>query len=300
MASTPIVSGQKTSFIALANTLDPQEATRLNVVLVNYSDIPNAIGMFVRYPNFLTQGMAIFSPNDSDLVAAGIYVGKSLTSTTNNPVMIINTTSTGRIQMVANQYELYILGSSNVSNITVSTTITLSILYEGAGSLVDIVDSTATGALIGNIFLDYQHSLGSTLNSVVYGSNVTTVTVQSGSQYGGVRNTDPEATCATPVTNLATGIVTHNTFELTWTPPSPGFLLINVYYRLKDASQWVVALAIDGDYVGNTGFIFRHLKSDTFYDFRVNVSCANGGISTDAIINQQTNSSTVITAGGQR
>src|ERR1700761_9554897 len=98
---TPIVSGQKTAFIALANALNPQEAMRLDVVMVNYSDIPNAIQMFIAYPNFMNEGMAIFSPNDSDLQDAGIYVGKTLSPQTDNPSMIINTTVTGGILITA-------------------------------------------------------------------------------------------------------------------------------------------------------------------------------------------------------
>lgn len=300
--ATAIPTGDKNAFIAIVAVKNPPESIRLATLLVNYEDIVTCIGRqiddFVSYPEYLIAAMATFS-NNAALEAVGIYNEQTLSTLLTDPVIFINSTTNFGVVIDASATTFALLGNSYINNLKLNTNVTLSNLYVGPSSILDFVDGSASGSYINYPTIGFANNSGGRLNGIKFGSQTGSVVVQPGAYFGGYIANDPIGVCALPVTGLTAGVITHNTFELIWVPPAPGWLFINIYYKLKEAYAWIQATANDGDYVGNTGFIFRHLKSDTFYDFRVNVSCANGGISTDAIINQQTNSSTVITAGGQ-
>lgn len=291
---TPIVAGQKTAFISMVNALNPQEALRLNAVLINYSDIPNAIAMFIKYPNFLNAGMECFAANDSDLRTAGIYLNTTLEDSPpiTDPVMLVNTVSPYPLYVTTNTLTTYFLGSSNIFDVIILGNISLNILYIGAGVTVNILDSTATGSIVNNVVVDYVNDIPASLNSVVYGSAVNNIKVTPGSYYGGVKNIDPETKCELAVTNLTVGGITYNSVILQWIGPnffSPpeSYLLLEVFYRKTGSEVWLSVDDTIGEYIENEGYVFRSLEKDTLYDFKVSVTCINGGVG-NTIISSQT------------
>lgn len=290
---TPIVSGQKTAFLAMVNALNPTEALRLNGILVNYSDIPNAIAMFTKYPDFLNAGMACFAANDSDLRAAGIYVNTSLEDSPpiTDPVMLVNTSSPYSLYLTISALTIYMLGTTNANDIVVLADVSLNLLFIGAGSTVNILDSTATDAIVNIVDIDYRNDTPAALNSIAYGSTVTTVNVSPGSYYGGIKNINPETKCDLAVVDLAIGAITYNTVFLRWTPPdnfSPPevYLQLLVFYRKTGSEVWLPVDNTTGEYVGNAGYVFRTLDKDTLYDFMVSVTCINGGTCSSVISSQ--------------
>lgn len=288
---TPIVPAEKTAFIAIVNVVDPIEATRLATILVNYDDVVTAIRRqldeFAANPAYLFEAMDVFLASNSDLIAAGIYNNGSSASVLSNPKLFINFTTTDTTLSTIADGWINILGNSVIEKITVSTATNLEYLYIGPGCTLDVLDSSATNAYVNNLYLPFIKNRPATLNALQYGSGLGNLQVSPGSYYGGVKNFDPLISCAIPVTSLAIGIITHNTIELTWVPPASGYLFVNVYYKRTDSGTWILAGNDAGDYVLNTGFMFRYLAADVSYDFKVTVVCNNGGTAS-AYISAQT------------
>ncbi len=282
---TPIVSGQKAAFIAIVNVVNPTEATeRLPTLLVNYEDIPNAIGrqidLFAGNNAYLSEAIAVFAANDSDLMAAGIYVGKTSSSLLTDPLLIINSSYTGGVSLTSNSKGLGILGSSSVNLLTLGIQKELDYLYMGSGSKLSALDSSASGAVVKNIIMSFAYSLPSEITAVIFKSNIGVIRISDGSVFGDEINTNPALTCTNPVSGLAAGSITHNTIKLTWTPPSGAYLLLDIFYRKLNSGVWIKADMDMGDFISNTGFIFRNLESETKYEFKVVTTCVNGA--TDA------------------
>lgn len=282
---TPIPIGEKDAFIAIVQAAPypggQQEAYRLQSVLVNYEDIPVAIGrelpLFASNNGYLTAAMAVFT--DSALQAVGIYNAKTGT-TLADAVMIINSTYTGTVTLSAKTVipGLTILGTSTVNRVTLATNINLSNLYIGPGSILNIVDSSVAGAFINNIWLPYLKSTPSILKTAVNGSQIGNIEIDEGSYYGGQSYVPESGSCSMPVTDLVVGIITHNTLSLTWTNPEE-YLFINVYYRKKGSNVWLQATDVTGNFDGATGYTFNTLESETDYEFQVIVTCVNGILS---------------------
>lgn len=297
---TTIDPGEKAAFIAIVAQVDPREAVRLEDLLVYYSDIP-PIGIgrqadaFLSNNDYLTSAMAVFS--DTKLVAAKIFNGKTGSEGLVNPVMIINSTYTGGVSVTVSSPPtqvpaLSVLGSSSVDHITIHASVNVKNIIIGPGSSVGYIDSTASGALVNNVLVTFANNTKSSLGFMVYGSAFSGVIVAQGSSYGGVQNI-PTGSCATPVQNLVADNVYHDSVRLTWLPPSlqspPSTILsVNVYYRLLGSSTWIAADSTTGLANGDTGYTFTKLAGDTFYEFKVNVTCINGGVSSDVIVSAQT------------
>ncbi len=294
---TQILQGEKTAFIALVTIQSAYEAARLVDVMVNYEDIPTVIGrqLQVYEANFpyLIELMDVFAASDADLIAAGIYYKKTALASVTNPTAIINCTYSTNgltVQYTDNILGLMVVGKSVVDTITVDATKTLSFLYVGPGSSVNMADSTAAGSSINRIELAFIRSTAARLNLVKFGSNIGPVVVQPGAFYGGISNDNPNLTCAAPVTDLKAGIITHNSIQLIWVPPVSGYLFIDVFFRKTGSSVWVKVTDLHGDYAAdNTGYMFRQLERDTFYDFEVITTCNNGGTAKLALNQAQTN-----------
>lgn len=288
---TPIVSGQKTAFINLVQVINPIEANRLTAILNNYEDIPKAIlRQLITYSSdysYLKECMAVFAPNDTDLIAAGIYVDKT-TSPPTNPILLVNCNyPSGQITVSTNETYIIILGPSTIPEVILSASTTLQVLYIGPGTEVDIADASNSGALINTIYLPFLKSIPSRLNLVITGSIINSIEVDNGSYFGGFGVDNPEAACALQVTALMAGNVTHDSIELDWTLPGGGFLQIKPYYKPSESPTWIQATQNDGDFIQQVGFIFRALKSDTYFDFKVVTICNNGGTAL-SLINSKT------------
>ena len=127
---------------------------------------------------------------------------------------------------------------------------------------------------------------------VTYGSNIGQVVVAEGSYYGGILAYDPANPCYAAVTNLKVTDITYNSVLLSWTlpvsspPGSQPFLFINIFWRETNSSVWIPVTTSDGEYVGETGFVFRNLDKDTLYDFMVQTVCPNGGLAESLIAAQ--------------
>jgi hypothetical protein len=298
---TQIPGGEKTAFIAIVAQVDPYEATRLSTLLHNYEDIvPIAIGRqitaFANNNDYLLSALSVFT--DANLVAVGIYNNKTGSTRLTDPVFISNSTYTGGIVLdivsspPANIPVLLILGNSSVDSVSFAAATRIKNIIVGPGSSVGYINSSASGAYIGLISLLFYDNAPSRLGFIVFGSNYGSVTAAEGSYYGGVKNI-PTGSCATDVTDLATGNVVHNSVQLTWTNPglfSPPvkYLSQNVSYRKKGSNVWLAADASTGLFDGDSGYTFNSLDEDTFYEFKVSVTCVNGATSAGVVVSIQT------------
>lgn len=283
---TPIPSGEKSAVIALVNVVNPVEAMRLATVLVNYEDVLTMIGRqlstFIQRNNYLIQVMACFT--DANLVSVGIYNRKSGNNLT-EPNAIINSNYAGIMTMSSNIGQLVILGNSFVNSVVLSSNVDVQYIYIGPGSTLNIADSSASGAIINKIILPFVRSTPSTLNTLKFGSTIGLVQVDAGSYYGGVANDDVTATCPDVVTSVVATENTNNSVLISWALPG-SYLMINIFYKKANSNVWILATDSDGDFDGDTGFVFRTLESDTFYSFRISTVCTNGGIANAEITTQ--------------
>lgn len=289
---TPLPPGEKTAFIALVNVRNPTEAVRLATLLNNYEDIKAAIGRqlddFAANPQYLIEGMAVFTP--AALTAVGIVNGVTTNVVINDPVLWVNSSTTGGIVITANNKGFAILGNSQINNITVNAARDLDRIYIGPGSLVNIMDSTAAGAFINNIYIACERGTPGSLNTIKYGSMYGSLQIDPGAYFGGIENVDVTAPCGIPVINMIATQATDTSVLVSWVPPGAGgFLSIDMYFRKSGDQLWILANGDDGTFVDLTGFVFRRLERNTYYDFKAVVTCNNGGVA-NTIITAQTTS----------
>ena len=297
---TKIPDGEKAACIAIVAQVNPYEAGRLDSLLVSYEDIvPVLIGRqlteFANNNDYLLNSLSVFT--DANLVDVGIYNNKTGSMGLTDPVFISNSTYTGGIVLdivsspPADIPVLIILGNSSVDSVSFAAATRIKNIIIGPGSSVGYVDSSASGAYIGLILLLFYNS-PSSLGFIVYGSNFGSVSAAEGSYYGGVRSI-PTGSCSTDVTNLSAGSPAHNWVQLTWTNPglfSPpvAYLSQNVSYRKKGSNVWLSADASTGLFDGDSGYTFNSLDGDTFYEFKVSVTCVNGATSDGVVVSIQT------------
>lgn len=296
---TPLQPGEKPAFIKLVQAAPPPggpaEAQRLESILNNYEDIFTCITRqlesFASNNAYLTQALACF--DDTQLQLVGIWNNKTISSPPlSDPVLVVNSTFTDDLILISPQPSppvnqvLCILGNSAIYGVSLEENANLSELYIGPGVTVNQVDASQPGALINIIWLPFLRSTASSLNSAVFGSHINDFLIDKGSYFGGFTNDNPEAVCDSVVTSMQATEITKNSILVSWTPPRDPYLFINTFYRKTNSDVWIAATEDDGDFVNDTGFIFRFLESDTWYDFRAAVTCNNGGISNTDITTQ--------------
>lgn len=294
---TILPSNEKADFISIVKAAPypggPSEADRLQSVLNYYEDVHTAIyrqlELFASNNSYLISAITVF--NDNQLQLVGIFVNKSQSSPPiTDPVLIINSDYT-TVDLTPNvssppaEKTLGILGSSHIGAVVLDSNTVLDQLYIGPGSTVDVYDGSAgisspplsppVAARVGTIWLPKMKSKPSALNSVVYGSMIGQVVKDEGSYYGGIAE-NPTETCADAVTAMAATEITKDAVLVSWTPPAQ-YLFINTFFRKTNSQVWILATTEDGDFVDDSGFIFRHLEAQTFYDFKATVICSNGG-----------------------
>lgn len=302
---TPLPSNEKADFIKIVQAAPypggPLEAFRLESILNNYEDVFTAImrelPLFASNNAYLTAAIGVFT--DANLMAVGIWNNKTISSPPlTDPALIINSTITNWPVFITpssppiNQV-LCILGNSRIQEITVEAYTNLTELYIGPASVVDLVDSTATNAIINTIYLPYIRNTPSRLNTILFNSQVNQIVLEDGSYFGGYSNDNPMAVCDLAITNFSTQApLNHNSIILTWTPPyqSPpdAYLFINTYYRQAGSNTWLQASEDIGYFNDDHGFAFTQLEEGTSYEFRVGVVCVNGGINTSDILEATT------------
>lgn len=289
-----IPSMEKANFISLVQVAPypggPIEAARLESILVNYEDIPTAIyrqqDLFASNNSYLVQGLSCF--NNSNLMSVGIWFQYNSSSPPlTDPQLIVNSDIDNDVIISAYSPPYYktlaIMGPSNINRVVLLEGADLNELYIGPGATVGIVDSSRTGAIINVLWLPFAKNTPSTAKIAAYGSTIGYISKDEGSYFGGYSNINPKSTCSTAVSDLAYSIITHNTVGLTWTPPdqqSPPsvYLFINIYYRIKGSEVWLIADETTGLFNGDNGYTFTGLKCDTTYQFKVTVTCNNGGV----------------------
>lgn len=276
-------------------------------LLVYYEDVITCIYRqleLIQANNaYLTKLIGVF--DDTELQAVGIWNNKTLSSSPplTDPVLIINSTIdlvilTPNTSSPPAEKTLGIFGNSVIGLIVLDESTTLDEIMVGPGSIVQSFDASAgetsppaspsLPANVETIWLPFARSTPSRMDSVVYGSRIGQVVLDEGSYYGGVKE-DPDITCAYPVTNLTASQTVKNGVSLSWDPPISGsppidnYLFINTFFKKSNNSVWIQASEVDGDFVGDTGFVFRHLESDTFYDFKVSSTCVTGGVASETI-----------------
>jgi hypothetical protein len=296
--ATPVDPSEKANFIALVNVINPQEAIRLEEVFVNYEDLPTVIGRqlptYASNNQYLKECMDVL--NSAYFNAAGVYYNGAFAVPVTDPLLWINTTTTAGITFTADSDGFAILGSSDINLITLDAGVALANLYIGPGSSVDMLDSSNTetspptsppvGTIVNEIWLPYLKSTPSTLKAVKFGSQIGQVNLSEGSYYGGLQDVDPELTCAIPVTAMQATEITFDSILVSWTTPANGYLFIVPFYKKTNSKTWIKCTDSDGDFVDDTGFIFRHLEKDTYYDFKAELTCVNGGRAVTEITTQ--------------
>lgn len=297
----PFNNSQVQQFIALTNAAPyppggAPEAARLATIFKTVHDIPTVIcrqiDLFESNNAYLVQALSIF--DDADLLSVGIWFNKTQTSPpVTDPFMVVNSTIT---EIILNPVSpavykaLAILGTSVIGSIVLSPGTELSEFRIGPGATVDVMDaslittSPAQNAMVDRVWMTYGRSTPSRLNSIVYGSNINGVYIEGKSYYGGVKE-NPDNTCSEYVTNITATEVTHNAVFVSWTPPG-NFLFVNTFYRKTNSQTWILATEVEGEFVDDSGFIFRSLEADTYYDFRVSVTCLNGGMASVDVTTQ--------------
>src|SRR6185312_309293 len=296
-----IPDNEKQAFISLVQAAPgplggPFEASRLQEVLVYYTDVYTAImrelDLFASNNAYLTEAMACF--DDTQLLAVGIWNGKTVSSLPlSDPILIVNSTFTDNLILISKQpsppiYQtLAILGNSNIFGVSLEANAKLSELYIGPGVVVTSADSSQPNAIVEIIWLPNLKNIPSTLLSAVYGSQIQQVIVDPGSYFGGYTLVNPLATCQSTISNIAATEATNNSLFISWTPPSEPYIFINTYYRKSNSQPWIVATDADGEFVNESGFVFRYLEKDTYYDFKVSVTCKNGAIN-DTVVSAKT------------
>lgn len=302
--ATPIPTPEKNAFIDIVKLAPypggPNEASRLQDILVNYEDIYTAItrelDLFASNNSYLINGVTQF--DDTELQAVGIYVNKSQIPPLTDPVLIINSSYDEIILTIPSPMlykTLCILGPSTVKNIVLDAGVTLNELWIGPGATVDLVDGAnvivsplaSPPTVVQKIYLPFAKSTPSKLNAVTYGSVVNQIVKEEGSYYGGVKSNNPDIPCADVVTGITATEITKNSVFVSWAPPT-SYLFINVFYRKTNSNVWMPVGEEDGEYTGDTGFTFRRLESDTFYDVQISVKCTNGGVANNSITFQTT------------
>lgn len=303
--STPLQPSEKQNFIALVRTAPypggPDEASRLESILNNYEDVATAIyrqlDLYSVNNAYLKQ--CILTLNDTNLQAVGIYYNKTVTNPPLfNPVMLVNSTYDDiefTLTSPPGNYEFGMLGTSRVKKITVDPAVTVNEILIGPGGTVDMLDgaqvsspptSPPVSSRVNKIYLPYAKSTPSTLTVVKYGTQIGQVVVDPGSFYGGVQGTNPDLVCSAVVTGIAATELTKRSVYLSWTPPAT-YTFINTFFRRKGSNVWILATETDGDFDGDSGFTFRHLEENTYYQFKVSTVCTNGGIA-DVTVTAQT------------
>lgn len=291
---------EKAAFIAIVQAAPAPrgyiEAIRLQTILTDYESIIVAIqrqkNLFASNNAYLTECMNVFS-DDTELLNAGIWYNKNLTSPPiTDPKVIINSNINDDVFLTTISpptiFDLTILGPTYIKRIYLEAFVNLFNLYAGDGVLIDQIDGSNTGCLINRIMLTNIANNPARLNYAVAGTAINGF-FPDAKYFGGYSNDNPEATCTATVTEYKYDIITHNTISLTWTPPndqSPPaqYLFINTYYRPKGSDTWQLADETVGLRNGDDGFTFNQLKTDTTYEFRTDVKCNNGGISSTAIL----------------
>lgn len=291
-----IPSGEKAAFIALVQAAPypggAMEAARLQQILNTYDDVTTAIyrelDLFAANNAYVTQGLSCFDNNN--LQAAGIWFNYTTSSPPlTDPVLIVNSTISTDVVISATSPPYYktlaILGPSTINRVMLVAGADLNELYIGPGSVVELLDCSNTGCIVNTVWLPSARSTPSRLDLAVFGSIIGQIVKDDDSFFGGYSNVDPNIVCGIDVIDLAYGIITHNTIQLTWgqSPPNQ-YLFVNTYYRIKGSKVWWLADESVGLFNGDTGFTFTKLNCDTAYEFQVAVTCTNGGISVSSIL----------------
>ncbi len=294
---TPIDPIDKAAFIAVVAPVNTYEADRLVDILNNYEDISLAVSRqieaFAGNNAYLVTAMSCFS-SDADLMAVGIYFNKTAVGSLTDPVLLINCTYTtpGIGISIMNSIDvLQILGRTDVGTVTVTANRTINVLYIGPDVRVNIIDSSPQGAVVYNLFVTAINTVIGKLNRITTDSAIGVFTVSPGAYFGGRSDSNPLDACATPVTALrANDFTTHDSTKLSWTLPAPGYSFVNVFYKESGSNDWLGIVDEDGQWApDSTSYTFMRLKHDTFYDFMVTITCANGGVAETTVMDIQTN-----------
>lgn len=283
---TPIPSGEKTAFINIVKAAPypggPIEADRLNTLLNNYEDIIVAImrqlTLFASNNQYLTQAIGVF--DDPSLQNVLIFNNKTVNNltTVTDWAMLINCTVDGTLRLTTSfpgYVALTILGTTKVANLDIDATLNVQEIYIGPSCTVGFLDGTASGVVINTIWLPFIKSSPSNLLAIANGTIVNQIVLDEGSYFGGFRE-DTQSSCASPVTNLAYGVITYNSIQLMWTAPASPYLFINIYFKQTGTQSWDKADETIGSYAEN-GYTFTKLAANTSFDFKVEVICLNGG-----------------------
>lgn len=295
-----IPGNEVTAYLAIINAAPypggPSEVQRITEsnLLVYYSDVATVIyrqvELFQANNAYLIAAITCF--NDTQLQAVGIFVNKVQTSPpVNDPIMIINSNYDNvilnpNVSSPPMEKTLSIFGTSKIGLISLAAGTVVDELRIGPGAHVDGADSSAGATsppasppnftAIDTLWMPFARSKPSKLNYITLGSRINNLVVDEGSYFGGMKE-DPDVPCADAVTGMQATEVTKNGILVSWTPPAQ-YLFINTFYRKTNSMVWILATEVDGDFVNDTGFIFRSLESDTWYDFKASVVCSNGGI----------------------
>lgn len=297
---TPIPQVYIDNFVAIATAVDKIAGLRVSQTLVNYEDITTAIGRYLSYieqnETLMTEFINCF-PDQRYLNAVGIFVNQAYasmqTASYAGPNLYVACTFSAGLTVASGAISVWLANGTTITGgLLVPANISLPYLYLSSGSSLDFMDSSQSGAVVGIITLNNAKTNPAIIRAIATGSTYNVLNATNGAVFGGQSANNPTSACAQPATGLQlNGPITHNTVPLSWTNPASGIIGVNIYYKKTLSPTWIQAQDSDGDYVGNSGFVFRSLSPDTSYDFQVTTTCKNGGISAPVVLAGQITSS---------
>lgn len=255
-------------------------AERADVVLQAYTDVPQFL--FENTDWFDCNRPYMYSILDcidpAEFPALDIYYDGA-TTTINNPVFVAKYTADDIVIDAGVTIEEVAIMASTIGKITISNNTTVKVLTIGNGATVDVIETLDTSSIF-YLRITSCQAYASTVGMAAEDSVIDNLDVQPNAVFGGYKCLEIVGSCADDVSAVTATDITTRSITISWTPPV-NTISVSLYYRFKDANEWTLVLGNEGDSFGNffnnnTQFIFRDLKFDTYYDFKVVNICEDG------------------------
>lgn len=279
----------------------------IDAILTGYDKV---YAMFVTllkqyecYPQLMTDMMTAF--DNASLIAQGIYVGGVHGTITDGKIFVNATVTTATYAVPPGDLlaELIVAGSSVINSLYVIAGGTVGMLSVTDGARVKVI-GTGEGAIIDILRVTGCNGLASTVETIDSTGTINQIKVDGDGFVGAISCLDPTLSCGDEVSDLTFNKVTAESLLLNWTAAASSVRTV-VYYRLNNTPVWLHAGVDNGDGVkgnyatdGTTGYSFRGLKIDTYYDFKVVNICSNGIASAGTTATQKTTGLASSSGGG--
>lgn len=282
----------KAAILAIMKGYDCVAAERADVVLQNYANVPqflfeNSNAFDCNQPYMYTILDAI---DPGELTTLNIYYNGTSTPV-NNPIFMAKYTAANVVYNSGTDVEEVAFMGSTIGKISVNTNTHIDAMTIGSASTVDVLETLDTSSIF-YLRITSCNSYVATLGMLAEGSDVTNIKVDPGAYYGGEKCLEIIGTCADPVTAVTFSDVTARSITIAWTRPANS-INVELSYRFKDANDWILITGLEplefGNFFSdNNGYVFRDLRYNTYYEFKVVNICSDGKPSVPDISSQGT------------